>query len=40
MDKRNTYAAPEIVCEGKLEIQAGSPLSSPSDFGDLGDLDG
>ena len=23
------YEAPEIVCEGELEIQAGSPLGSP-----------
>jgi hypothetical protein len=29
------YEAPEIVSEGELEIQAGSPLSSPfEDFED------
>ncbi len=26
------YETPEIVCEGDLEIQAGSPLSSVEDW--------
>ncbi len=33
------YEAPEIVYEGDLEIQAGSPLSLPSDFEDFDELD-
>ncbi len=32
------YEAPEIVYEGDLEIQAGSPLSLP-EFPDLTELD-
>ncbi|MFP4395339.1 MAG: choice-of-anchor Q domain-containing protein, partial [Anaerolineales bacterium] len=35
----DVYTAPEIVYEGNLEIQAGSPLSIPSDFEDFEDLD-
>jgi len=34
-----TYEAPQIVYEGELEIQAGSPLSIPSDWEDMEDLD-
>ena len=33
------YEAPEIVYEGDLEIQAGSPLAIPSDLLDLEDWD-
>lgn len=32
------YEAPEIVCEGDLEVQAGSPLALP-DFPEFEDLD-
>lgn len=32
------YEAPQVVYEGDLEIQAGSPLSIP-DFPDLEDLE-
>lgn len=32
------YETPKIVCEGDLEIQAGSPLSIP-DLSDMDELD-
>jgi hypothetical protein len=35
MDEHKIYEAPEIVYEGDLEIQAGSPLSVISDLEDL-----
>lgn len=35
MDEHKIYATPDIVYEGDLEIQAGSPLSVISDFEDL-----
>lgn len=35
MNENTVYAAPEIVYEGDLEIQAGSPLSVITDFEDL-----
>ena len=35
MNEQTTYEAPEIVFEGELEIQAGSPLGVISDFEDL-----
>lgn len=35
MNEKTKYEAPEIVCEGELEIQAGSPLGLP----DVEDLD-
>lgn len=39
MNEQQVYTAPEIVYEGELEIQAGSPLSIPSDFEDFDALD-
>ncbi len=33
------YEAPHVISEGELEIQAGSPLSIPSDFEDVEDWD-
>jgi hypothetical protein len=33
------YEAPEIVYEGELEIQAGSPLSTDPDMLDMEDWD-
>ncbi len=35
MNEDTVYSAPEIVYEGDLEIQAGSPLSVITDFEDL-----
>lgn len=35
MNEQAKYETPEIVCEGELEVQAGSPLSVISDFEDL-----
>ena len=35
MNKPQEYEMPEIVYEGELEIQAGSPLSVISEFEDL-----
>lgn len=34
MNEQLTYETPEIVFEGELEIQAGSPLSVISEFED------
>lgn len=35
MNEQMTYEAPEIVFEGELEIQAGSPLRIAPDLEDL-----
>lgn len=35
MNEQMKYETPEIVFEGELEIQAGSPLSVISEFEDL-----
>jgi len=35
MNKEQVYEMPEIVYEGELEIQAGSPLSVIAEFEDL-----
>jgi hypothetical protein len=37
MDKKEQYTSPEIIYEGDLEIQAGSPLGS--EFLDLDEFD-
>ena len=36
MDKQ--YTAPEIIYEGDLEVQAGSPLGAPDDLLGFDDL--
>jgi hypothetical protein len=38
MDEQKVYSIPEVIYEGVLEIQAGSPLSI-ADLPDLEDLD-
>lgn len=37
--EETAYEAPQIVYEGELEIQAGSPLGMPSDWEGMEDID-
>lgn len=36
MDTQSGYETPDVIYEGKLEVQAGSPLGIPEDPLDLG----
>lgn len=38
MEEKLVYTMPAIVCEGELEIQAGSPLGLPDDMLDFDNL--